>query len=77
MKQEAKTLPIRSKDSLTIPLHHLSQGKMKTFPKGPNREVQIDRKDSGGRKHQCAGHYSKCFSGINTVAFSNKPVNCV
>lgn len=44
MKQEAKMLPIRRKDSLTIPLHHLSQGEMKTFPRGPNEGCKLTEK---------------------------------
>lgn len=42
MKKEAKMLPIRSEDSLTIPLHNLSQEKQRPF--------QIERKISQNRK---------------------------
>lgn len=35
MRKEAKMLPIRSEDTLTIPLHHLSPGEKEDLSKGP------------------------------------------
>lgn len=75
MKNEAKMLPIRSEDSLTIPLYHLSQGKIKTFPKGANMgqtKYKLKGKILKAEKTSALGTNSKCFSCVNSVASSNK-----
>lgn len=68
-------LPIRSEDSLTIPLYHLSQGKIKTFPKGANMgqtKYKLKGKILKAEKTSALGTNSKCFSCVNSVASSNK-----
>lgn len=79
--KKTEMLPIKSEDSLTIPVHPSTPSKEKTkaFPSGSSRAkaCELKGKISQGRENQRSRHYSKYFSCINSVACSNELVECV